>query len=155
MFLLKPLPGKEKSLLSTVRAMDCSLTTSMDCPICTVDGMLPRVPRTNSATSCTVNICSSSSKIAGNEFNRAAWGRGGRDGGEWQSKRNTYRGGQKWKKKVKGKEREFGLQVNNVSFWVEKREGKWAWPHSVKQRAEQRWVIVNMVKAEISKCLFE
>lgn len=65
-------PGKEKSRLSTVRAMDCSLTTSMDCPMCTVDGMLPRVPRTNSATSCTVNICSSSSKMAGNEFNRAA-----------------------------------------------------------------------------------
>lgn len=65
-------PGKEKSLLSTVRAMDCSLTTSMDCPMCTVDGMLPRVPRTNSATSCTVNICSSSSKMAGKEFSRAA-----------------------------------------------------------------------------------
>lgn len=75
------LPGKEKSLLSTVRAMDCSLTTSMDWPMCTVDGMLPRVPRTNSATSCTVNIWSSSSKIAGKEFNRAAWG-GGREEGE-------------------------------------------------------------------------
>lgn len=68
----KNLPGKEKSLLSTVRAMDCSFTTSMDCPMCTVDGMLPKVPRTNSATSCTVNMCSSSSKMAGKEFSRAA-----------------------------------------------------------------------------------
>lgn len=56
-----------------MRAIDCSLTTSMDCPMCTVLGMLPRVPRTNSATSCTVNICNSSSKIAGKEFSRAAW----------------------------------------------------------------------------------
>lgn len=55
-----------------MRAMDWSLTTSMDWPMCTVLGMLPRVPRTNSATSCTVNICSSSSKMAGNEFSRAA-----------------------------------------------------------------------------------
>lgn len=56
-----------------MRAIDCSLTTSMDWPMCTVLGMLPRVPLTNSATSCTVNICNSSSKIAGKEFSRAAW----------------------------------------------------------------------------------
>lgn len=55
-----------------MRAMDCSLTTSIDCPMCTVLGMLPRVPLTNSATSCTVNICNSSSKIAGKEFSKAA-----------------------------------------------------------------------------------
>lgn len=67
------LPEKENSRLSTVRAIDCSLTTSIDCPMCTVLGMLPRVPRTNSATSCTVNICNSSSKIAGKEFNKAAY----------------------------------------------------------------------------------
>lgn len=40
--------------------------------MCTVLGMLPRVPLTNSATSCTVNICRSSSNIAGNELRRAA-----------------------------------------------------------------------------------
>lgn len=67
-------PEKEKRRLSTVRAMDWSFTTSMDWPMCTVLGMLPRVPRTNSATSCTVNICSSSSKMAGNEFSSAACG---------------------------------------------------------------------------------
>lgn len=55
-----------------MRAMDWSLTTSIDCPMCTVLGMLPRVPLTNSATSCTVNICNSSSKIAGKEFSKAA-----------------------------------------------------------------------------------
>lgn len=86
------LPGKEKSRLSTVRAMDCSLTTSMDCPMCTVDGMLPRVPRTNSATSCTVNICSSSSKMAGNEFKSAAWG-GIEEELLARAERYIYRGG--------------------------------------------------------------
>lgn len=67
------LPGKENNLLSTVRAMDCSFTTSIDWPMCTVLGMLPKVPLTNSATSCTVNICSNSSKMAGKELSRAAW----------------------------------------------------------------------------------
>lgn len=100
-------PGKEKSLLSTVRAMDCSLTTSMDCPMCTVDGMLLRVPRTNSATSCTVNICSSSSKMAGNEFNRAAWGRRGRE--------------EAWGAEVRTKkERKSGLMVLTSVFVVER-----------------------------------
>lgn len=65
-------PEKEKRRLSTVLAMDCSFTTSIDCPMCTVLGMLPRVPLTNSATSCTVNICSSSSKMAGKELRSAA-----------------------------------------------------------------------------------
>lgn len=69
----KPIPGKENNLLSTVRAMDCSFTTSIDWPIWTVLGMLPKVPLTNSATSCTVNICRSSSKMAGKELSRAAW----------------------------------------------------------------------------------
>lgn len=67
-------PGKKKRRLSTVRAMDCSLTTSMDWPMSTVLGMLPKVPLTYSATSWTVNICSSSSKISGKLFNNAAWG---------------------------------------------------------------------------------
>ena len=53
------LPEKENRRLSTVLAMDCSFTTSIDCPMCTVLGMLPRVPLTNSDTSCTVNICRS------------------------------------------------------------------------------------------------
>lgn len=68
-------PGKKKRRLSTVRAIDCSLTTSMDWPMSTVLGMLPRVPLTYSATSWTVNICSNSSKISGKLFNSAAWGR--------------------------------------------------------------------------------
>lgn len=65
-------PGKKKRRLSTVRAIDCSLTTSIDWPMSTVLGMLPRVPLTYSATSWTVNICSSSSKISGKLFNSAA-----------------------------------------------------------------------------------
>lgn len=74
------LPGKENNLLSTVRAMDCSFTTSIDWPMCTVLGMLPKVPLTNSATSCTVNICNNSSKMAGKELSRAAWsGQKGKD----------------------------------------------------------------------------
>lgn len=71
-------PGKKKSRLSTVRAIDWSLTTSMDWPMSTVLGMLPSVPLTYSATSWTVNICSSSSKMSGKLFNSAAYG--GRDG---------------------------------------------------------------------------
>lgn len=122
MFGLK-LPGKEKSLLSTVRAMDCSLTTSMDCPMCTVDGMLPSVPRTNSATSCTVNICSSSSKMAGNEFNRAAWGRRGRDEGEWRGER-SFRGG--------------GRSVNDVSVCACSERKV-----TVTSFCNTRWVLVN------------
>lgn len=65
-------PGKKNRRLSTVRAIDCSLTTSIDWPMSTVLGMLPRVPLTYSATSWTVNICSSSSKISGKLFNSAA-----------------------------------------------------------------------------------
>lgn len=68
------LPEKENRRLSTVLAMDCSFTTSIDCPMCTVLGMLPSVPLTNSATSCTVNICSSSSKMVGKELSSAACG---------------------------------------------------------------------------------
>lgn len=76
-------PGKKNRRLSTVRAMDCSLTTSIDCPMSTVLGMLPKVPLTYSATSWTVNICSSSSNISGKLFNSVAWG-----GGEQRTQRN-------------------------------------------------------------------
>ena len=55
-----------------MRAIDCSLTTSMEWPMCRVEGMQPRAPRTNSHTSCTENTCRSSSKIAGKELSRAA-----------------------------------------------------------------------------------
>ena len=78
--------------------------------MCTVDGMLPSVPRTNSATSCTVNICSSSSKMAGNEFNRAAWGGWRRGEGE-----RRCHGGGRGGRRFKRKREKVGSKVNNVS----------------------------------------